>query len=309
MATSQQRQAPERACITFSQISYDQLIKTVVHFSSSFMHCKLDMRLLQGNDNICDFQIFSAATTTAAETLLHFSTQHFSMYPPHNISSVFLTTTTYVRRSGRITNGMLSGRKATQDSAFSSPTQAPTPRNDPPKKSLGPAQPPPQRCRTFPLLLVQMGYVFLCGLWVRRRGTNRRLCCPSMSNPSTSPRTSWPDSAGRRDNWIAAQHLPRDLVRPSSGFNNSLKRKKKEHPRADNCRMLRRRASKALRCFYVQIKFCVAFSCANNIFHGSFVLQCVQQIFFLVQLVQRKFLWRYFVSKQNSAVSLRKIEL
>ena len=126
MATSQQRQAPERACITFSQISYDQLIKTVVHFSSSFMHCKLDMRLLQGNDNICDFQIFSAATTTAAETLLHFSTQHFSMYPPHNISSVFLTTTTYVRRSGRITNGMLSGRKATQDSAFSSPTPAPT---------------------------------------------------------------------------------------------------------------------------------------------------------------------------------------
>ena len=30
-------------------------------------------------------------------------------------------------------------------------------RNDPPKKSLGPAQPPLHRCRTFPLLLVQMG--------------------------------------------------------------------------------------------------------------------------------------------------------
>jgi len=33
-----------------------------------------------------------------------------------------------------------------------------TPRNDPPKKILGPAQPPPHRCRTFPLLPVQMGY-------------------------------------------------------------------------------------------------------------------------------------------------------
>ena len=48
------------------------------------------------------------------------------LYPPHNISSVHLTTTTYVRRSGRITNGMRSGRIAPQDSAFSSPTPVPT---------------------------------------------------------------------------------------------------------------------------------------------------------------------------------------
>jgi len=32
-----------------------------------------------------------------------------------------------------------------------------TPPNDPFKKSMGPAEPPPHRCRTFPLLLVQMG--------------------------------------------------------------------------------------------------------------------------------------------------------
>jgi len=38
------------------------------------------------------------------------------VYPPHNISSVHLTTT-YVRRSGRITNGMQSGRTTSQDSA------------------------------------------------------------------------------------------------------------------------------------------------------------------------------------------------
>jgi len=33
---------------------------------------------------------------------------HF--YPPHNISSVHLATTTYVRPSGSITNGMRNGR-------------------------------------------------------------------------------------------------------------------------------------------------------------------------------------------------------
>ena len=123
-------------------------------------------------------------------------------------------------------NRMRCGRIAPQDSAFSSPTPAPTPWNDPPKKSLGPAQPPPHRCWTFPLLLVQMGYDLLCGLWVWRRRASRRPCCPLMSYPSTSPRTAWPDGAGRCDNWMAAQHLFRDLVRPSSGFNNSLKRMK-----------------------------------------------------------------------------------
>ena len=40
---------------------------------------------------------------------------------------IYLTTTTYVRRSGRITNGMLSGRTTLQDSAFSSPTPVPPP--------------------------------------------------------------------------------------------------------------------------------------------------------------------------------------
>ena len=40
--------------------------------------------------------------------------------------SVYLTTTTYVRRSGWITNEMRSERTTLQDSAFSSPTRAPT---------------------------------------------------------------------------------------------------------------------------------------------------------------------------------------
>ena len=99
----------------------------------------------------------------------------------------------------------------------------PAPRNDPPKKCLGPSWPPSHRCRTFPLLLVQIGYGLLCGLWVWSRITNCQPCCPPMSNPSTSPWTAWPDGSGRWDSWMAAQHLPRDLARPSSVFNNSLK--------------------------------------------------------------------------------------
>jgi len=52
---SQQRQAPECACVTFSQISnhiYDQLMKMLEFFSSHFMHNNLDMRPLQGNHNM-----------------------------------------------------------------------------------------------------------------------------------------------------------------------------------------------------------------------------------------------------------------
>jgi len=75
---------------------------------------------------------------------------------------------------------------------------------DPSKMTLGPAQPPTHRCRKFPLLLVQITYVLLCGLWVWRRRTNRRPCCPPMSNPSTSPWTAWPDGSVRWDNRIAA---------------------------------------------------------------------------------------------------------
>jgi len=83
-----------------------------------------------------------------------------------------------------------------------------------------------------------MGYGFLCGLWVWRRRTNRRTCCSPMSNPSTSPWTTWPDGSGRWDNRMAAQHLPRNLARPSSGSKkNSLKRKKKMNYRAVKCIM------------------------------------------------------------------------
>jgi len=72
--------------------------------------------------------------------------------------------------------------------------------------------------------------------------------------------------------------------------------------------MLRPRASKILHCFFLckenfvwlfhaKIKFCV-------FFRGT---MCAI-IFFVVQLVQRKYLWRFYVSKRNSAVRFCQIE-
>jgi len=82
----------------------------------------------------------------------------------------------------------------------------------------------------FPLLLVQMGFGLFRHLWVYRRRTNRRSCCPPTSNLSNSPWTAWPDGSVRWDNQMAAQHLPRNLVRPSSGLNNYLKRRRRTYP-------------------------------------------------------------------------------
>ena len=47
------------------------------------------------------------------------------LYPPHNNSSVYLTTTAYVWRSGQINNRMQHWWTTLQDSTFSSPTLAP----------------------------------------------------------------------------------------------------------------------------------------------------------------------------------------
>ena len=96
------------------------------------------------------------------------------LYPPHNNSSVFLTTT-YVRRTGRITNVMRSGQTTPQDSAFLFEIRYPPSRNDLPKKSLCPAWPPPHRCRAFPLLFVQMRY-----------GLLRPVSVAPMNKPSTT---------------------------------------------------------------------------------------------------------------------------
>jgi len=65
------------------------------------------------------------------------------------------------------------------------------------------------------------------GLWMWRKKTNRRPCCPRMSNPSAPKWTARPDGSVRWDNRMAAQQLmPRDLVRPSSGRQQLFQKKK-----------------------------------------------------------------------------------
>jgi len=65
--------------------------------------------------------LHSALTRPSSAKARRLNSRH-PFVPPHNISSVYLTTATYVRRIGRITNGIRSGRIAPPDSAFSSPT-------------------------------------------------------------------------------------------------------------------------------------------------------------------------------------------
>ena len=59
---------------------------------------------------------------------------------PFVLAAVHLTTTTtYVRHTGPITNGMRCGWTTLQDSAFSSPTPAPIPPEQPSQKEPGPS--------------------------------------------------------------------------------------------------------------------------------------------------------------------------
>jgi len=154
------------------------------------------------------------------------SNQDTHLCPPHN-SSVHLQ---QQHMCGALGGPLMEGGVVGQlyEAPYFHPRhRLPPSRNDPPKKSLSPAQPTPHRCRTFLLLFVKMWYGLLCSLWVWCRRTNRRPCCPPLSNPSTSPWTAWPDGSGRWDNRVAAQHLPRDLLRPSSGVKIWLKRRRR----------------------------------------------------------------------------------
>ena len=54
------------------------------------------------------------------------SSRNTLLYPPENNSPVHLTTTTEVRRSGRIADGMWSDWRTPRDSVLSSQTSAPT---------------------------------------------------------------------------------------------------------------------------------------------------------------------------------------
>ena len=129
---------------------------------------------------------------------------------------IHLTTTTYVRRSGRITKGMRSGRTVPQDSGFSSPTLENTPPEWPSQEEPG-----SDLAASAPVSDVSAP-VCTNGVWLPLRHVsvaqkNKPSTMSSNVQPSTSSWTAWPDGSRRWDNRMSAQHLPRDLVRPSSG--------------------------------------------------------------------------------------------
>ena len=70
-----------------------------------------------------------------------------------------------------------------------------------------------------------------CGLWVWSRRSNRRRFYPPMSSPSTSPWTARPDDSGWWCNRLAAQHLPRNLVREAVDCNFSRSKEEKGRTR------------------------------------------------------------------------------
>ena len=78
------------------------------------------------------------------------------LYLLHN-SSVHLRTITEVRRSQRINDGTRSGWTTLRDSALSSPTSAPTILEWSFQQQRGSDLNTLPQCRTFPLLLTQMG--------------------------------------------------------------------------------------------------------------------------------------------------------
>ena len=125
---------------------------------------------------------------------------------------IHLTTTT-----GRITNGMQSGSRTLRDSVLFYLRHRP----------LGMTLP---RRAWVRLNHLRIGVGRFCSR-LHKRGMAHSAackcdaeaqtvdpCCPPMSNPSISSWTARPDSSGRWDNRMVAQHLPRDLVRPSSGY-------------------------------------------------------------------------------------------
>ena len=126
-------------------------------------------------------------------------------------------TTTEVWRSGRITAGMRSGWTTLRDSGLSSPTSAPTIREWPCQEQRGSG--------LTASALVSDVSALICTNEVWPPSAACECGAEQMAGhvvlQSTSSRTAWTEGSGWWDNRLAAKHLPPDLVRPSSGFQQS----------------------------------------------------------------------------------------
>ena len=139
--------------------------------------------------------------------------------PPQNNSSIHVITTSEVRRSWHFTNGMRSGWTTLHDSVIlSSPTSAPTHREWPFRQQRG------FDLTTSALVSDVSALACTNRVWPLLRHVSvaqknkPSTYCPRIFNTSSFPWTARPDGSWCPDNWMAAQHLPRDRVRSSSGL-------------------------------------------------------------------------------------------
>jgi len=129
------------------------------------------------------------------------------LYLAHN-NSVFLTTTTYVRRSGRIINGTRSGRTTPQDFALQFQTPVHTPPEWPSQKEPGSGS-----SASAPVSGVSAP-VCTNGLWPPLRPVSAvqknkpsTMSSSNVRSIAPPPRTTRPDCSGRWDSRMAVQHL------------------------------------------------------------------------------------------------------
>ena len=144
------------------------------------------------------------------------------LYPPHKNSSVHLMTTTTEMR--QITDGKRSGWTTLRDSVLSSPTPAPNPWEWPSQEQRGcglTAYAPVPGVST-PAYIMGMSSSAAREYGAGKQTVDRvALHCPIHRPLHWSTR---PDGSGCWDSRMNAQLLTWDLVRPSSGLKNSLKR-------------------------------------------------------------------------------------
>jgi len=120
------------------------------------------------------------------------SRHSFVGYLPHNNSSY--SSDENITSAALRADHRWNAERLESTTRFRTSIPDPPSRNDPPKNSVVPAQPPPHQCRTFPLLPTQMGHGHFSSLWVWCRRTNSWPYCFPMSNPSTSAWISRPET-------------------------------------------------------------------------------------------------------------------
>ena len=146
--------------------------------------------------------------------------ENAGFYPPHTNSSVHLTTSTEVWRSGRINDGMPCAWRTLRDSILSSPTSAPTLLEWPCLEQRGSGLTSSAQVSDVSTPAYKQMSMTPSASW--EWGAEEQTVGHVVPQSPTSPWIARSDGSGWRDNRMAAQHLIRDLVWRSSGLKELL---------------------------------------------------------------------------------------